>query len=164
MTLGRLAAVLPALFLLGCPYDSTTPVAEPGDAPLDERLIGSWRCVSSASEEPHVISFSRVDATELRAVVHAGDDDPGPFRLKSAKAGAAQLVNVEALEAANKKPWSLARFTLHRADVLQIELAREEPFDQAPSDSPRTVVPRALERGDLFADWCVCARIREERP
>ena len=73
-------------------------------------------------------------------------------------------MNVEAMEPADKRFWSLARFTLHRPDVLQIELAKEEPFRQAPADSPRTVVARALERGDLFADWCVCARIREERP
>lgn len=164
MRLGRLGALLSTLFLLGCPYDSPAPLAEPSDVPLDERLIGSWRCASSASEEPNVISFSRVDATEVRAAVHAGDEDPGPFRLKSAKSGGTQLVNVEALEPADKKFWSLARFTLHRPDVLQIELAREEPFRQAPADGPGTVVARALERGDLFADWCVCARIRDERP
>lgn len=159
-----LAALLPSVLLLGCPHDSATPLADFSDVSLDDRLVGSWRCVSSDGEEPAMLSFSRVGPAELQATLSDDDEDASRFRLRSAKAGSTQLVNVEALQKTDKAFWSLARLTLHRAGILQVELAREEPFKEASTAGPREVIDRSLERGDLFEDLCVCTRVKEEQP
>ena len=154
--------LLLAVALTGCPYESSTPVAESSRRPLDEGLVGTWHCIGTGDDDAVGLSFRRVTATELEATAAGKNEDPEQYRLLGAKSGSVALVNVQAKKEGEAKPWSLVRLILLRPRVLEVEIAREEPFQAAGAASTRDVIARSLKRGDLFDAFLVCARAADE--
>ena len=162
----RAALVLFTLPLLGCPYDSPAPVAEPSATPLDARLAGGWRCVGGGDKEVLVLRFTSIDPVQMDVDAAVGTDG-NPFRLHSATLAGAPVLNIEDRKppANDEDRWSLGRVTFLRPDVLLFELAREEPFNAAPKGAkPADTAATALARGELFEDFCVCIRAEEPKP
>ncbi|PYQ55606.1 MAG: hypothetical protein DMF78_01465 [Acidobacteria bacterium] len=159
----RVVLVLSTLPLLGCPYDSPTPVADASTRPLDTRLAGDWRCVGPKDKEAVVLRFAAISPVELE-VDQVGADKPNPFRLHSGTLDGAPVLNLEDRNPDDKNKWALGRYTFLRPNVVHFELAREEPFKAAPAGTkPAETASKALARSDLFADYCVCIRAEEEK-
>jgi hypothetical protein len=150
--------VLLALPLLGCPYEGPAPVAPASDKAIDPRLAGEWRCVGHGSSDVMLLTITSPRPALFEATA---PDEPGepPIRLHGASLAGKPLLNAEQQDRDGKKSWALVRYTLYHADLLEFQVAREEPFKGAPAGaSLADLAARALDRGELFEGFCACVR------
>src|SRR5262249_29407554 len=157
MSLRSIAPLLTAVTLLGC-YESAAPIADRAPTPLDERLAGRWRCVAPDDDDPVILSISKTTGTDYDVVLAPRDEKPDRYRASGARLDGALLANVQEMgEDGTPGKWVLARYMLHRANVLELEIADEKAF-KGESGTPAEIARRHLQKGDLFASFCVCVR------
>ena len=72
--------LLPALlislfFIYGCPVDMDYPPDEPGSKPIDETLLGNWKCVSDTCDDLQNITVERNDDNSYYIYVSASGEN-----------------------------------------------------------------------------------------
>lgn len=146
--------------MLAC-YESSTPIADGSTTPLDPRIAGEWRCVAAEADEPELFSITAVSPTQYEVVMGAADEKPSRFHAHSARLGGVAVANVqETDEAGAPAKWVLARYTLYRPSVLEIEIGSERALKGASEGSAlRDRARQRLKAGDLFDQYCVCVRV-----
>jgi hypothetical protein len=102
--------------------------------------------------------MARIGPTELEAVLESAGEDTERYRLHSARVGSTELVNVQWMSEKERYPWLVLRATPHGDNVLQLQVAKDEPFNDARTSTPQEVLAKALKRGDLFQELLVCVR------
>jgi hypothetical protein len=163
-----LAAILP---LAGC-FDFDAPLGPP-TTPIDARLLGSWRCIgfeAQTTDTVGTIQFAALDGTQY-------DIGPGPgcegsdcmdrFRAHITKVAGMTLLNARELkdgELAAK--WNFVRYTFHRPNVLQLELADDEVLKVKPetTETLRRGLERERRNPKLFQDYLVCLKVVPKDP
>jgi hypothetical protein len=147
--------------MLAC-YESATPIADASTSPFDTRIAGQWRCVAAEADEPELFSITAVGFTQYDVVMGNADEKPSLFHVHSARLGGAAVANVqEAGEARRAGKWVLARYTLFRPSVLEIEIGSERALKDAGEGAAlRDRAKLRLKAGDLFDQFCVCVRVK----
>lgn len=160
MTLRSTAPWLLALSLPAC-YESNVPIADRA-ASLDARLVGQWRCVAPQADDTVVFSIKQGSGADLDVEMIEAGKPPDRYRAQPAKLDGMPLANVQEIgEDGKPGKWVLARYTLHRPNLLEMEIAQEKAFEGAPAGtSPREVARKHLKAGDLFEPFCACVRMR----
>jgi len=152
--------LLVSVTLSAC-YESAAPIADRAPTPLDTRLPGQWRCVAEDAPDTSVLSISVVSATQYELVMGAADEKPSRYHAYSARLGGVTLANVQQVdEDGTPGKWVLARYTLLRPTVLQLEIASDHALEGSDEGgAPRERARRRLKKGDLFDQFCVCVRV-----
>ena len=158
-------ALLLALPLLGCPYESASPLGTPADTPREARLLGAWRCVTAFDEKSFHLSITPFEERQYSIVMTQGDEEPYANRayVSSAKGGA--ILNVQELKDGKPQPrWMFVRFALPTRGSLVIDIAEDtllKELEQTPA-----AIRSALEgpqADEIFEPHCVCVRLEEEK-
>ena len=146
--------------MLAC-YESSTPIADASTSPFDARIAGEWRCVAAEADEPELFSITAVSPTQYDVVMGAADEKPSLFHVHSARLGGAAVANVQEADVGGTKKWVLARYTLFRPSILEIEIGSEQALKDAGEGAAlRDRARQRLKAGDLFDQYCVCVRVR----
>jgi hypothetical protein len=161
---GALALLL-AVPLLGCPYESGFPLGAPADTPREARLLGAWRCVSAFDEKSFRMTIAPFEERQYSIVMTQADEEPYETRawVSSAKGGA--ILNAQEIKEGKPQPeWIFARFALPTRSSLVIDIAEDALLKDLERTPPvlRTAIegPRADE---IFEPYCACVRVEEER-
>lgn len=156
---GLFGVVLAAVVLPGCL--SETPIAPGAASPIDERLVGTWRCVSGDEDEEGTFTLTvvRQSATSYSVSVAESDEKASRFEAFLVGAGENVLANVKDTETESADRWTLARHTLYRSDVLHLQAIDYEKYKAQRKDIP-AALKDPKRRDDLFIDWCTCVRVR----
>lgn len=155
-----LAVLLVSAPLSAC-YESAAPIADTSSTPFDVRLPGQWRCVAEDAPDTSLLSISVVSPTQYDLVMGAADEQPSRYHAHSARLNGVPLANVQQLdEDGTPGKWVLARYTLLRPAVLQLEIASDHALE-GPDEggAPRARALQRLKKGDLFDQFCVCVRV-----
>jgi hypothetical protein len=165
--LGRATLLLGALTLASC-YDFDAPVDPTPGRPLDPALLGTWRCLgvapkADAKPANFVIAAARERVYSIR--FEAEDEEPDLYEAHASDLKGRILLNVRDLDPRfPTKPWSLARYSFLRPDVLHVQLVDDEALEGV--DRTPVALRAALERLDttpgLYVDFCVCLRVVAE--
>jgi hypothetical protein len=165
MTRTMAPLVLMAIPLLACPYEAPHPIAAASQKPIDPRLAGDWRCVGTGGNELLVLKIASLEPATFVLTV-PGEPNTPPMRFHSATLAGKPVLNVENADPPHegRQKWALARYTLHRPNLVEFEVAREEPFKEVPAGAGLAdVAARALRRGELFDQFCACVRAEPSR-
>lgn len=148
-----------AVALPGCL--SETPIAPGPASPIDERLVGTWRCVSGGADEDAVITLTvaRLSATWYSGSLAESDEKASGFEAHLVGAGPNVLANVKDTETDSAERWTLVRPTFYRPDVLHLGMIDDEKYKAQRKDIS-AALKDPKRRDALFDDWCTCVRVR----
>jgi hypothetical protein len=121
--------------------------------------------VSGGDDSTVSLGISAVTPTEFEVVLTAEDETPDRYRAHAASLDGVALANVQAIdESGTPGKWTLARYTLHRPDLMGIEMAREDALkDPRAGSNVRDLARKHLRAGDLFEPFCACVRAAPSR-
>lgn len=142
-----------AVALPGCL--SETPIAPGAATPIDERLVGTWRCVSGNQDVVSILTIARQSATAYAGTLAEFGHEPGSFEAYLVGRGSNALANVKDLETDSAERWTLMRPTLYRPDLLHVETVDSD--HKAPGFSAALKDPK--KRDALFEDAFTCVRV-----
>jgi hypothetical protein len=129
--------------------------------PVDQRLLGAWRCVAPDSTNPAILTVTQAPDRGYRTELVEGEDK-SVFSVYAVKFEGALLINAQEIVDSEPHKWTLGRYTLYRPTVLHVEFARDEPFRESTTSAQRlAVLKRQLGGTSLFEDYCTCVRIKE---
>jgi hypothetical protein len=161
MRIRTVCALLPlaVMALPGCL--SETPIVPGAPAPIDERLLGAWRCVSpEANEEATTtLTLRRRDATSYAGTMAESPEKASGFEAHVVGKGDGALVNVKDTDTESKESWTVVRYALLRPDVLHLDMADYDAYQKAGKDAP-VALRDPKRRETLLRDWCTCVRVR----
>jgi hypothetical protein len=154
VVLSAAVAVLPACL-------SETPIVPGAPAPLDERLVGVWRCVSPEEGEDATITLTvrRKDGTSYAGTMGESADKTSPFEAHLVGPRERTLVNVKETETDSAEKWTVVRHAFLRPDVLHLDMLDSDAFRAGPKEAAAALQdPKRREL--LLRDWCTCVRVR----
>jgi hypothetical protein len=154
VALSAAVAVLPACL-------SETPIVPGAPAPIDERLLGVWRCVSPDADEEATITLTvrRRDATSYAGTMGESADKTSPFEAHLVGTREHALVNVKETETDSAAKWTVVRHAFLRPAVLHLDILDYDAFRAAPKEAP-AALQDPKRRESLLKDWCTCVRVR----
>jgi hypothetical protein len=163
MDVRRILAAGLLVVLCACPYESPRPAGDPAAAVADERLVGHWSCITP---DPDDIGHLDIRATtgghyEMTARGPASEQ-PLTTDVFLTDLAEGRVMSVHDKSKTEAPSWYLARYTLHRPYLLEIELAREEPFKDAAD--PMTVLRKGLGSPGVFVPLFTCMRDETAAP
>jgi len=160
--------MLSSLVLVGCPYDSPTPLGPASEGRIDPLLLGTWRCTGGEGGEPSLVSFRQFDETQYYVVVGSDieGDESATFRVYSSLVRDASFLNVQELKddtSHSERRFVFLSYSFPDADALAVE---ELDLDrvQAAQDSgleALQVLEAALDDPDALVPSLDCVRERE---
>jgi hypothetical protein len=147
----------------GCLFDA--PVV-PGKAePIDPKLVGSWRCLSPADENPASLRISALPQDRYAARLAGPGEEPTLYGAQAVKLDGQVLVNVQEVKDKGEGGWTVVRYTLLKPDVLQLEAAQDDAFkDAKTADARLAVLKQGLKKGaGVFGPFCTCIKADETK-
>jgi hypothetical protein len=167
--LTRLAVLLALSSTLSGCYESDFPLGPLAEATIDPRFIGNWRCVQVEENESAAMLLTALPFDEKQYYVGlaAEGETTLHYRAYGSTVRGTTLLNIQELEPDRQpaeRKWSFVRASLLKPNVLQVEIVREEPFQnvEASAKAVREVVERMHQSPELYEDYCVCARVMEQ--
>jgi hypothetical protein len=166
----RRLAVLLALSstLSGC-YESDFPLGPVAEASIDPRFLGSWRCVQVEQNESAAMVLTALPFDEKQYYVGLAAEGEATlhYRAYGTTVKGTALLNIQELEPDRQpaeRKWSFVRPSLLKPNVLQVEIVREEPFQnvEPSAKAVREIVERMQGSPELYEEYCVCARVIEQ--
>jgi len=161
-----LAALLlaTAVATLGC-YESDFPMGPPSTA-IDPHLLGKWRCVLAVGSTTQSLDLAvaRRGDQQYDLTLDMPGEDTGHYRGHPTDVHGTTIVNLQELKAGQDPGagrWDFVRATLLRPNVLDVEVVDDALFKGKPAtaEGQRAVLDASIGRPELFADYCVCARV-----
>ncbi|HXB54305.1 MAG TPA: hypothetical protein VN461_05950 [Vicinamibacteria bacterium] len=166
--MNRLAAVVVlAMTGVGC-YESEVPLDQAPQASIDPALVGAWRCLSfgaGSDVEAATLTVGRKTDVVYAIAFQEGQGEAERYEAHASLLKGTTLLNVKDLDPRlPAKPWTLARYSLLRPDVLHVEVVGKKLLTGALASpaSLRKELERLYDRPDLYQDLMVCVRVRPE--
>jgi hypothetical protein len=157
--------VLCALLLFpGC-YESEVALDILPQQSVDGAVIGSWRCLpldADADEEPATLTVKGGDRT-YAVEWQEGTKAPDRYEAFPSSLGGVVLVNVQEIKANGEHgKWVYVRYTLLRANVLQLQVVSDQAMKGVPKSRAaiRAEIEQGADRPALYQDFGVCARAK----
>jgi hypothetical protein len=151
----------------GCFFDS--PLDAHPSVPIDSEILGTWRCLAiGEGPDSHPANFvvKASDAYRYTILFQETPDSSEQYEAYASRVGDESILNVHVPgDSAFTKPWALARYSLLRPDVLEVQVVDEtklEGADQSP-ETLRHAFQRLQRDPYIFQDYCVCVRAKEKK-
>ena len=166
MTKTRLALVLAATAAGGC-YESPAPLDPAPQADIDPGVVGAWRCLAAdagASDDPVTITVTRTRDRMYEAAFIEEGKEPDRYEAYASLVKGRPVVNVRDLAATNGKPWTFARYSLLRPNILEIRVAADDALkgvDPTPAALRKRIESMASDPR-LSSGYCVCVRQKKD--
>ena len=160
---GLAALLTSAVTLAGC-YDFEAPIDPAPTRPLDQALLGTWRCLApgqEADETPVRFTFAAADREDVYSIVSDEEGKtPDRYEAHGSEVVGHTLLNVFDPTSPNER-WMFVRYSFLLPQVLRLELVDEDEL--ADVEQTSWSLREALERRDgsegLYDDFCVCVRV-----
>ena len=174
MLMGNTAAAAAFVLMVGacgCPYESSTPLGQPGSVDVDPALLGEWACHDPGATPPEAtLKIFRFDASQYVVEISAaGEDSPGRSRAYGTRAGTSVLLNVRELTLSSLPPapdrpaeprWAFARYRIDPAGRLEVRMVCEDSLKNlSEKDALDAILARASDEA-LYGEALVCTRSR----
>jgi hypothetical protein len=164
----RIVVAVVALAVVGC-YDFKAPVDARPQQPIDEALLGPWRCLQAEPEtDSRAFSVEFVGASERSYRIRfTADDKPSqemPAYVSVVAGG--RILNVRDPEdPPSGDPWTLVRYSFLQPTVLRLEVIDDKPFigDDGSASELRAALEKAGHDSPAYEDIGVCIRV-PQRP
>jgi hypothetical protein len=157
-------AVCAATVLASC-Y-SQSPLDPSPQSPLDQKLLGTWRCVSPDPVKAEVATagFAVGPVTkdgEYLLTWGAPNEEADSYRAFTSVLGDSTFLNVRPLQEDQYTGWTFLRYSFLRANVLYVELVSNEPFKEKESTASAAAARATLERAlrstpETLEEYVVC--------
>jgi hypothetical protein len=154
----RIGAILLAGATAGCLFEQ--PLVPGPPLPVDQTLIGAWRCVSPDGPDSALLTVSTTPAGWYRAEFKDEGDEkakPSVWGAYAVNFEKARFLNVQSVGERDKKEWTVARYTLFKPAILNLEQVKEKAFEGAATPAARLALLKKPD--DLFQEYCTCVRI-----
>jgi hypothetical protein len=159
-------AVCAATVLASC-Y-SQSPLDPSPQAPLDPKLLGTWRCVSPDPVTPEVATaaFTVGPVTKDREYLltwGTPKEEADSYRAFTSVLGDSTFLNVHPLEEDQYSGWAFLHYSFLRANVLYVEFVSDEPFKEKESTASAAAARATLERAlrstpEILEEYVVCMK------
>ncbi len=167
MKMLRLVLIIGCLSLPAC-YDFDFPLDPKPQVRVDDRLIGTWRCLGvqeALDEDPGVLRIApRTDLISrwtFQSKSADGSEEKGEYDVHASTVPGGALLNaLELGEKANGK-WNFVRYSFLLPDVLRIQIVNDEPFEKIKdAKSLRSAIEKRRDDPTIYSDFIVCVRSR----
>ena len=160
-----------ALLLLAAPacYEFDFPLDVKREVKVDERLLGSWGCLSSENDADGGrlnLTITKSDATTMSFKADfVSDDDKKEgttFDVYGSTLAPGRFLNVRDTGEKADGKWSFIRYSLLLPNVLRIELVNDEPFKDLPKNQAllRSAIQKRIGDPSVYSEYCVCVRFK----
>lgn len=150
-------AILLALTAAGCLFDE--PLLPGPPLALERQLLGTWRCVAPDARETARLTVATTPEGWYRAEIRSEDEEPTAWHAYAVDFEKTRLLNVQWVGDDQRKTWTVARYTLFKPTLLNLERMKDEPFEVATSRQARLSILKNAP--GLFLDYCTCVRIED---
>lgn len=164
------AVAVAGVLALGACYDFENPVDPPPGRPLDPALMGTWRCLKTADDadaEPanFVFGTARDRVYSIRFEVKGEETTFYEAHASDVKGHALLNVREVAPKEPVTRPWTLARYSFLRPDVLQVQLVDDSVLKDPGQGSAgmRAALERLEGTPGLYGDFVVCVRATNDK-
>jgi hypothetical protein len=157
---GRALGLAMLLALAGC-WEFSVPLDPPDAAVIDERLIGSWRCVAPEEDKTMTMEFRRFDKTQLEITLRARDEKDERHRAHTSWIKKHAFLNLRSVDDLEKNDgWILVSYEMPRGSILDLRLVDADALKSVKNDSKklRKAIQKRIEDQALYHDLCVCIR------
>jgi hypothetical protein len=154
----RVAGLLLAAGTTACLFEQ--PLIPGSPLAVDRPLIGAWRCVSPDGPDSALLTISTTPEGWYSAEFKDEGDEKGKPTVWSAYSVTfekARFLNVRSIGERDGKEWTIARYTLFKPTVLNLEQVKDKAFDGATTREARLALLKKPE--DVFQEYCTCVRI-----
>src|SRR5262245_39558726 len=155
----RLIPFVLCIAAAGCITSFTHPLGPAGQAYIDERLLGTWKCVSTDDESSGDLILVKFDSSQylLRMVDRGSAQD---YRALATRLGESSFISMRAIGPKAEGGWTILQYTF--TDVGDLTLRGLDPnaFEDV-VDEPQAVRDRLearVEDPEILVDVLQCTR------
>ncbi len=159
--LSGFSVVLGVAFLLtGCPLTTDYPLGPSTNAPMDERLLGTWT-VDKSSTDPELKSMAVFAFNKNEYYVewvNKGDDEPSRLRAFITEIDNLYFVNVQDIE--GDKKFIYCSFAVPSDNTLYVRVVDDALFKTEPSSSETLnhFIMKELRNTGLYREYIIFKR------
>lgn len=170
----KVSAVL-VIACLGLPacYDFDFPLDATPEVRVDERLLGTWRCLP-ADEDADVLPLTlRVEKKTGTTMVWAtesvesdGKKETGAYEAFGSTLSPGTFLNLREVDEKTSANWTFLRYSFLLPHVMRVELVKDEPFEKIEKSQKATRKAIEKRRNDpaIYSEFCVCLRSKPKTP
>jgi hypothetical protein len=143
----------------GCISGFKHPLSPPAQAYIDNRLIGSWSCVTE-DEKPLGLSFAKFDSRQYYLRIADPTSTPDDARAFATRLEERDFLNVHSIGPKASDEWNLSQYSFTESGQLKLKYVDPEPFEDV-LDDPQAVRDRLvsrLEDPEVVQDFVTCTR------
>ena len=123
---GILTILVLPIVLVGCPFESRVPIAQPG-APLDARLVGLWTDADPSDPDSTRLLILPFNATEYYAELREKDNELIRFRAFPFSLEGEPYLHVDMLNPdADSASFFFARYSISNDGVLAVNVVADD--------------------------------------
>lgn len=162
----RLIPLVLCVGTAGCITGFTHPLGPAGQAHIDARLLGTWKCVSTSDEgraDPGSsgdLIFRKFDSSQYYAHMADGESQPADIRALATLLGDSSFLSLRVIGPKPDDEWTILQYTFPDASHLTLMYVEPEPFKDV-LDEPQAVRDRLEARlgdPDVVSDFLQCTR------
>jgi len=139
---GTVVLILSCLCLLsGCPFESDSPLAEPGQFPIDSRLLGSWTGTDQDSSDSLLVSVILFNAAEYYIELRDADDGVDRMRAFVFSIAGQEFLHINELKSdGDSDGFIFARLALSEDDQLSVRFISDSLVPDSLRDNPTGLI------------------------
>ncbi len=152
---GAILISISLLLLTGCPYESSIPLGDPGQAKIDHELIGKWRYEDKESKESGTVTISQFNERELLIVIYEGRNEGEALRGFVTFVGDEKILNVQEIRGAyDDRRWMFANYSVKNCTLsyrlVDDSLLKEKAKDGLSQKELNDFVKKNLANKDIY--------------
>lgn len=172
--MSRVVRVVAAMSLLATPacYDFDFPLDVKKDVKVDEKLLGTWTCLSTENESDGSrlnLTVTKQDAATTswlaESVSNDGVKEGTTFEMYGSTLTPGRFLNARDIGEKSDGKWSFIRYSFLLPHVMRIELVNDEPFKNVPKNQAvlRSSIQKRMGDASIFSEYCVCVRSKPKK-